>query len=132
MSDTKESVIEFPCHFPIKAMGLNSAEFEAQVVTLVRKHCPDLSETAVASRDSKGGKYLSVTVTVRATNPNNGLAPAVYELVSAADWKDQWVIASALAYDWDARTTLYLGHNFGGETLSLHTGHRKDLAQLRI
>lgn len=53
------------------------------------------------------------TVTVRATGPDNGAAPAVYELASAGDWDDQWVIASALAYDWDARTTLYLGHNYG-------------------
>jgi len=53
------------------------------------------------------------TVTVRATQPDDGAAPAAYELVSAADWKDQWVIASALAYDWDARTTLYAGHNYG-------------------
>lgn len=53
------------------------------------------------------------TVTLRATSPDNGAAPAVYELVSAGDWDDQWVIASALAYDWDARTTLYLGHNYG-------------------
>lgn len=53
------------------------------------------------------------TVTLRATNPNNGAAPATYELVSAADWKNQWVIATGLAYAWDARTTLYLGHNYG-------------------
>jgi len=53
------------------------------------------------------------TVTVRATQPDDGAAPAAYELVSAADWKDQWVIASAVAYDWDARTTLYAGHNYG-------------------
>ena len=53
------------------------------------------------------------SATIRATRPSNGAAPAVYELVVPADWKDQWVIASALAYDWDARTTLYLGHNYG-------------------
>lgn len=53
------------------------------------------------------------TVTVRASNPDNGAAPAEYQLISAADWNDQWVIASALAYDWDARTTLYAGHNYG-------------------
>jgi long-chain fatty acid transport protein len=53
------------------------------------------------------------TVTLRATNPNNGAAPAAYQLVSPADWKDQWVIASALAYQWDSRTTLYAGHNYG-------------------
>lgn len=53
------------------------------------------------------------TVTVRATDPNSGAAPAVYELVAPADWKDQWVIASALAYTWDDRTTIYAGHNYG-------------------
>jgi long-chain fatty acid transport protein len=53
------------------------------------------------------------TVTLRATNPDNNAAPGTYELVSAADWKNQWVIAAALAYDWDSRTTLYLGYNYG-------------------
>ena len=68
MSDQKESIMEFPCRFPIKAMGKNQNDFELQVVSLVRKHCPDLAEGAVVSRDSKGGKYLSVTVTVTATS----------------------------------------------------------------
>lgn len=68
MGEQKESIMEFPCQFPIKAMGRNSGNFEAQVVTLVRKHCPDLAEGAVVSRDSSGGKYLSVTVTVTATS----------------------------------------------------------------
>ncbi len=53
------------------------------------------------------------SATIRATRPSNGAAPAVYELATPADWNDQWVIASALAYDWDRRTTLYLGHNYG-------------------
>lgn len=53
------------------------------------------------------------TVTVRATDPNNGAAPAVYTLVAPADWKNQWVVASGLAYTWDDRTTLYAGHNYG-------------------
>lgn len=68
MSEQKESALEFPCQFPIKAMGRNSDAFETRVVTLVRKHCPDLGEGAVVCRDSSGGKYLSVTVTVTATS----------------------------------------------------------------
>ncbi|MGM0593400.1 MAG: YbeD family protein [Pseudomonadota bacterium] len=67
MSD-QETLLEFPCHFPVKAMGLADDEFEARVIGLVRKHAPDLSEGAVKTRDSKGGKYLSVTITVRATS----------------------------------------------------------------
>ncbi|MDH5785583.1 MAG: DUF493 domain-containing protein [Chromatiales bacterium] len=68
MSDKKETLLEFPCQFPIKAMGRNSDGFEATIITLVRKHCPDLHEGAVVCRDSSGGKYLSVTVTITATS----------------------------------------------------------------
>ena len=49
-------------------MGKQSEAFEGTVVSIVRKHCPDLGEGAVQTRASKGGKYLSVTVTVRATS----------------------------------------------------------------
>lgn len=68
MSNDRENLLEYPCQFPIKAMGKNSTEFEALVVSLVRKHAPDLSEGAVVSRNSKEGTYLSVTITVRATS----------------------------------------------------------------
>ena len=53
------------------------------------------------------------TVTLRATHPENAAAPSEYLLVSPADWKDQFVFASGLAYTLDDRTTLYAGHNFG-------------------
>ncbi len=64
----QETLLEFPCAFPIKAMGQDDGAFETLVVELVRKHAPDLGEGAVASRASQGGKYLSVTVTVTATS----------------------------------------------------------------
>lgn len=67
-AEDTEALFNFPCDFPIKAMGKQSAEFESSVVGVVRKHCPDLSENAVKTRPSKGGKYLSVTMTVRATS----------------------------------------------------------------
>jgi len=64
----QDTLLEFPCDFPIKAMGLAEDNFETVVITLVRKHAPDLRDEAVRTADSKGGKYLSVTVTVRATS----------------------------------------------------------------
>ncbi|MCW8918765.1 MAG: DUF493 domain-containing protein [Gammaproteobacteria bacterium] len=81
MSDKAQSPLEFPCQFPIKAMGPNSTDFEAQVVSLVRKHCPDLGEGAVVSRNSSGGKYLAVTVTVCATSREQ-LDSIYYELTA--------------------------------------------------
>ena len=64
--DTEESLLKFPCDFPIKAMGKAEDDFDALVVSLIRKHSPDLFEGAIKSRASKGGQYLSVTVTIRA------------------------------------------------------------------
>ena len=64
--NTEESPLKFPCDFPIKAMGVAGNDFDSLVVGLVRKHSPDLTEGAVKTRFSRGGKYLSVTVTVRA------------------------------------------------------------------
>ena len=67
MQETDEdTIMEFPCHFPIKVMGMAEDNFDALVVNIVRKHAPDLSEGAVKSRLSQAGKYISITVTVEA------------------------------------------------------------------
>ncbi len=66
MSDKQPSALEFPCEFPIKAFGHASADFDAKVAAIVRRHATDLAEGAVRSRQSGGGKYLAVTVTIRA------------------------------------------------------------------
>jgi len=62
----EETLLEFPCEFSIKAMGLATPEFDAVVVEIVRRHAPDLGEGAVRTRPSSGGKYLAVTVTINA------------------------------------------------------------------
>jgi putative lipoic acid-binding regulatory protein len=64
--DTAPSPLVFPTDFPIKIMGLNRLEFEPQIVAIVRTHAPDLDDTLVEVRQSSAGKYLSLTVTVRA------------------------------------------------------------------
>lgn len=67
MTDTEETLLEFPCAFPIKAMGPAGPEFESLVITLVRRHAPDLDVETIKVRASRGGKWSSVTVTVTAT-----------------------------------------------------------------
>ncbi len=62
----KESLMEFPCSFPIKAMGEMADDFDLLVVEIVRRHHPDISEGAVKTRPSREGKYISVTVTIEA------------------------------------------------------------------
>jgi len=64
--ETEDSLLRFPCEFPIKAMGKAGDDFDALVVGLIRKHSTDLAEGAVKSRHSKNGRYVSVTVTIQA------------------------------------------------------------------
>lgn len=67
MSDqTEETLFEFPCEFPIKAMGKSGADLESAVLDIINRHVPDLSEGAVKMTESKGGKYTSITITITA------------------------------------------------------------------
>jgi putative lipoic acid-binding regulatory protein len=68
VSDEDETLLRFPCTFPIKAMGAADSEIEAVVVGIVNRHVPDLREGAVRSRPSSGGKWLAVTVEIEATS----------------------------------------------------------------
>jgi len=57
-------ILDFPCNFPIKAMGKAEPDFDLLVVEIIRRHYPDLGEGAVRTRLSRGGKFISVTVTI--------------------------------------------------------------------
>ena len=61
-----ESLLRFPCDFPIKVMGSGDFDLRWLTVDLVRRHAPDLDEARVRVRDSRTGRYQSVTVVVRA------------------------------------------------------------------
>lgn len=71
MSDNpadKDSLIEYPCDFPIKVMGLNVHGYTDAMSYVVRQFDPDWTENKLETRESAGGKYLSLTFTVRATS----------------------------------------------------------------
>jgi uncharacterized protein len=57
-----ETILEFPCIFPLKVMGYHTADFEDLVVAAVQHHAPQ-SAREVSHRLSSGSKYISVTVT---------------------------------------------------------------------
>lgn len=62
----EKTLLQFPCDFPIKVMGRAEPGFDTMILELVRKHFPDLQESAMTSRPSKGGKWVSVTLVLRA------------------------------------------------------------------
>lgn len=62
------SVIEFPCEFPIKMMGRDTAEFRATARGLIEKHIGPVDDDAVQTNLSGKGNFVSVTVTITATS----------------------------------------------------------------
>jgi len=63
-----ESLIEYPCRFPIKVMGLKVDGLVHAITQVARQFDPAFDATTVELRESKGGKYLGVTITVTATS----------------------------------------------------------------
>jgi len=61
-----ETLFEFPCEFPIKAMGLACDEFEIAVLEIINRHVDDLAEGALDIKPSKTGKYTAITINITA------------------------------------------------------------------
>ncbi len=57
-----DELFDFPCYFPIKAIGKDDADYLAFVIKSVQAHASDLNQDEVTTRLSHGGKYLAVTV----------------------------------------------------------------------
>jgi putative lipoic acid-binding regulatory protein len=89
MSEHQESLLEFPCRFPIKAMGRAGENFDSLVVQIVRRHAPNLKESAVTERESSGGKWVSVTLVIEVTSKNQ--LDAIYRDLSAHE-KVVWAL----------------------------------------
>jgi putative lipoic acid-binding regulatory protein len=62
----RPSLLEFPCRFPIKAMGRQSDEFEAIVTAIVLKHAELWPDEPIRSTPSKAGRFVSITAVVEA------------------------------------------------------------------
>ena len=62
----EDTIMKFPCQFPIKVMGIASDNFDIVIFNIIKKHVSDLSEDAIKSRLSQKENYVSVTVTIEA------------------------------------------------------------------
>jgi uncharacterized protein len=68
MSANKESLIDYPCLFPIKVMGVRTDGLVHAITQIAAQFDPNFDATTIELRESKGGKYLGVTITVMATS----------------------------------------------------------------
>ncbi|HEX2242678.1 MAG TPA: DUF493 domain-containing protein [Gammaproteobacteria bacterium] len=68
MKRNRDTLLKFPCAFPIKVMGRSGVGLRDRVFEIVRRHDSQLSSRAVTSRTSRYGNYVSVTAVVSATS----------------------------------------------------------------
>lgn len=68
MPQPTDSIIEYPCDFPIKIMGAMQDNFAQTMIEVVMIHDPTFHAGKMEMRPSSKGNYLSLTVTVRATS----------------------------------------------------------------
>ena len=64
MSD--ETLLKFPCDFPLKVMGRRTDDFRSIVLGIVQKHAGPVAVDRIEERPSKDGNYLSLTCTFSA------------------------------------------------------------------
>ncbi len=63
-----DSLIEYPCDFPLKIFGKQQAGFAQAVLEVITKHDPGFLASSMEMRASKTAKYVSLTCTIRATS----------------------------------------------------------------
>ncbi|PJD96371.1 MAG: hypothetical protein CK426_04995 [Legionella sp.] len=65
---SKTTLIEFPCLFPIKIIGINSDSFIKEISQITMQHFPNFCEDDLIQKISQKSSYLALTVTVFAEN----------------------------------------------------------------
>jgi uncharacterized protein len=66
--ELKDSLIEYPCDFPIKVFGQSQEGFARAVIGVVGQFDPDFNAASMEVRNSSQSRYVSLTCTVRVTS----------------------------------------------------------------
>lgn len=64
----EESLIQYPCAFPIKVMGARVQGFVEAIASVARQFDPEFDAGTIEQRASSGGRYLGLTITITATS----------------------------------------------------------------
>lgn len=81
MSDPSDSLIEYPCDFPIKVMAVAQAGLVEAIAAVAIQYDPGFKADTITTRPSAKGNYLGLTLTVRATSRTQ--LDALYQALSS-------------------------------------------------
>ena len=63
---TKTTLIEFPCYFPVKIIGVNSLIFIEEIQRIVKHFFPNCQDGSLTHKLSQKNNFLAITATVYA------------------------------------------------------------------
>lgn len=64
----EQSLIQYPCRFPIKVMGANTAEFIQTMTVLAQGFEPGFNDAHIEQRPSRAGNYMGLTLSIQVHN----------------------------------------------------------------
>ena len=64
----EQSLIEYPCRFPIKVMGANVEGYVTALTHVAKSFDPGFDASTIELRPSKAGNYMGVTLSVYVTS----------------------------------------------------------------
>jgi len=80
---SEETLLEFPCEFPVKAMGKDTPEFHVAVRELVEQYTGPLEDDRIQNTLSKNGRFVSITITVNARSQEQ--LDDIYRVITSHD-----------------------------------------------
>ncbi len=66
MTTEQAEGFSFPCDYEIKAMGIDDGHFHELIVEIVERHTSRIRADSLRQRSSRGGKYVSVSLVIKA------------------------------------------------------------------
>lgn len=81
--ETKEPLVDFPTHFLFKITGLNTDEFENDIIEILKQVDPKIDGSKIKRLMSKSDKYLSLSIDVWVETQED--IDKVYELLKAEE-----------------------------------------------
>ena len=82
-SEPRETMLEFPCEFPIKMMGRDEPAFHDAARTIIERHAGQVDDDAYRTAMSRDANFVSLTVTINATSQQQ--LDDIYQELSAHD-----------------------------------------------
>jgi uncharacterized protein len=66
MDESKRGYQEYPVQISLRVMGEDKQDFTSLVFGIASQHIPNLQQSALSSRRSRAGTYISITITFTA------------------------------------------------------------------